>query len=219
MKYYKIRNSSDGKVIGRKYPQLTPLSGFHHEDPMSIVQLSDEYPMQSTNSLLILNKSAKLTDVLSGIFGYFTINERVKGVLLKFKPHYVSFIPIKIIEPTNNKWFVMYTPYSDELTEMINFEETIFCILSKKLEIVEEFQLNPFSQNKRQLLRDKFAEYETPPIIKINKLVIKNKYKNLDFFSISPFINDPIISENIKKELDDQKITGFEYMEMSITFA
>ncbi|MEZ4799618.1 MAG: hypothetical protein R2809_07575 [Flavobacteriales bacterium] len=218
MKYYKIDFSSEVKVIGRKYPQLTPVSGTHLEDPMSILQLSDNYPMQSTHSVFTLNKSAKLTDVLSGVSPYFVVNERVKEAILKFTPKYVFFIPIKIIEPTNNKWYVLYDPYSDELTEMINFDETIFCIVSKKLEIIEEFKLNSSSKDKRQLLRDKFAEYETPPIIRVKKLVIKNKYATLDFFSISPFIMDPIISENIKSELDDKKITGFEYMEMSISF-
>lgn len=220
MKYFKIGTITDTKIVGRKYPQLTPVSGIRDDNPLSIQKLSDDYALSQTNSIYEIEKSAKLTDIMSmGLVKYFAINEKTKDILTKFKIRDTTFIPMDIKEPSNSKWFVAYFPYTEHSVELINYDETIFYITDGLGEENHgEFKIGKDEVDKRFVWRKHYKFVGEGKVIRIKELVIKKDFQNIDLLYLSPFYMGVIVSENIKNEFETKCITGLEFQERNLRF-
>lgn len=222
MRYYTIITSSTPKIIGRKFPQLTPKSGVRYDNPLSIQKLSDDYPMTQTNSVYEIEKSAKITDIMSFDYGsgYFLINQKTKEVFSQFNIQDTYFIPMEVIEPSHSTWYVVYFPYSEKSTDLINYDETNFFITdSAQEENHGEFKIGNAAIDKRQVWREYAKKTEKNQLIGIKELVIKKKYQHVDVLYLSPFYWFVIFSENIKIAFEKEGITGLDFKEKAIRFA
>lgn len=220
MRYYIMNKVTDPKVIGRKYPQITPVSGARYDNPLSIIKLNDDYPMTQTNSVYSIEKTAKLTDALSmGFAKYFAVNERTKELFSEFNIRDTAFIPIEIMEPSNSNWYVIYFPYTEKSVDLINYDETVFYITDGLGEENHgEFIIGNKALDKRQEWRNKYKTIGDDQEIWIKKLVLKKEFENIDLFYLSPFYGKVIVSENIKNEFEAKGITGLSFNEKSLIF-
>ena len=221
IKYYRLRVSTDSKVIGRKYPQLKPLTGDEIEMSRNIQYLDDNFLIQETDSIYALEKSSKRTDVLScGLYPYFVLSEKAKRIFESFKIRDTRFISMKVIEPTRSNWYVIYFPHTLESMNLINFDETLFYITDGLGEENHgEFVLGEHCVDKLLEWRRIYKTTGEGQEIRIKNLVLKSECSGIDLFYLSPFYqSDVIISENVKIALEASEILGLSYKQIELSF-
>ncbi|WP_347070156.1 hypothetical protein [Flavobacterium sp. WV_118_3] len=207
MKYFKIYQETDSKVIG-KYPQVKELKIDFHQARASqwgiISQWKTEDDIPDLNNF-VLHHNSRLSDCVSNNFvitssGLF-ISEKCYQVFESFKvngnfypmtifrrgtPHQYRFLCYEIEETSSIDWehsdFIAFNSIEEEYgntIKVINFED--FKIQNRKLfEAKEDWGLTPKSL--------KFTEY----------------------FDITPAFGIGLIcNENVKNAIEENKLTGF----------
>lgn len=209
MKYYLIENDLDNtKVVGREYPQLECNTlGYAHAIPSY-----GPCKMQFKLSFDLV-KGAKLTDVLSTLAisaSGFIISERLRTLLENFKLERHELIPVKIISrnQTYNYYFLHF--YGLDMVNCFDYQQSIFRITKwgfkdlglKKFDSYESYQ---------EYMKEYDKDYSlmTP----LEHVVLKEEYKDFDFFSCPQFYHGMYVSERLKQCIEDSHITGFSFEE------
>ncbi len=203
MKYY-TASYSTGKETGRDFPQL------HCTTQSSAHQISAwEFPDFKPELQFELNKTAKLTDVLSNAaipgFG-FLHNGRTKQILNGFNLMKNKFYDAEILLPkTGKKEKYDYLHLCDpELSRTIDYKKSVF--------YEEEFvfrtgkiQINSYEHYNELKLKDKEAKFS----VDLDEIFVTDSFdRTLDMFVFLPFSGKIYITERLKDELEKEKITG-----------
>lgn len=126
MKYYSVSNSAE-KETGSSYPQLHCLTQAYVHS-----MTAWEFPSFTPKLVFELEKSAKLTDVLSNgsisSENGFLVNEKVKNILGDFHLMTHKYYEATIILPKTSDRLIYYWLHlcQPEFTEQLYYEKSIF---------------------------------------------------------------------------------------------
>jgi hypothetical protein len=206
--YYKIWNSGDINEIGH-YPQTKLNDGYNPTLPNSHWQVeANKFPDFTPNYELKLYKNAFPTDYLdadskpTGIF----ISRKLKELIQNFRlpPH--KFYKIDVFQNEKKLDYYWLHYIVDDFWEYVDLEKStakVYHLVNKKYsEIIPITSLNKIEDMKSNLERGfKLA---------LDKIIFKAELP-YDLFKISNIIYEPvIISELLRDEMRNHKITGFE---------
>lgn len=209
MRYYTLDTPAESKETGNVYPQVTfdkikEAFKFRH----------NVYPDDEPIFFAILEKGAKLTDVLSqaSIAGHgLLINDKVKNILADFKimNHRLYNCPVK--DHNNNihqyYWIALVQP---NIIDWIDFKNSLFYTVETGFR-EDDIELTSYDDylNKKENLPNINWWIEAESI----KL---NKKEGCDLFIFPYLLHNIILSENLKQFFIDKKITGIKIEEAPI---
>ena len=207
MKYYSVSNSAE-KEIGRTYPQLHCTTQIHAH-----ALSSWEFPNFTPRLIFDLEKSAKLTDVLStGSISAdgFLVNSKVRDILGDFNlmkhQYYMASVSLpKTGETLPYYWLHFSQP---ELTKQINYENSTF--YETEWTFRENLiKINSYEHYQELKSYDKKAKFG----VNIDEIAVTEKFdKDLDVFIFLPF-SKLYISARLKNALEENKVIGLVYEE------
>lgn len=193
--YYKMRLSTESEIVGT-HPQLdVPKNYFKVANNFEILQFR-EFPSAKPNlDNFIFKKAAKLTDLLSSYLpatsiGVF-VNQKFKDLIANFYVKNFQFYNCSLIPAdkdfTNklaeNPYFFLHIIY---VNEIVDFSSSVF----------KDLKMNAIITGKN--------ENQLPMLSSPQKLVLK---ETPDLFR-SPFDVDLLVSESLKKAIEEAKISG-----------
>jgi hypothetical protein len=203
MKYFRMTYST-GKEIGRDFPQLHCLTKFHAN------QLSAwEFPAFIPKLEFELNKTAKLTDVLSNaaISGYgLLINDKTKEIFSKFNLMTHKFYDAKIIIPKTGEVlaFNYFHPCYPNLSRLLDYEQSVF-YETKWNSRVDNIRINSYDHYTELKSQDKKAMFG----VKLDEIYVNKMFDiSLDLFVFLPFANTTYVTKKLKDELEKNNIKG-----------
>ncbi len=221
MKYYEIHNSVDLQIVG-SFPQVENAN--HNCNVWNEPNFIDNFHFEKINvipitSNAILNKKAKLTDLISAsIIGFslkLLISKELKEIIKVHSNTSCQFFEAPIIYKNNynhNYWLVY--PYEINL-QNIDFEKSTFALRKRSAEG------GTFTENIDVKTIDKFQEILNAreelnySYFFIKRIVLKANLKD-DFFVLR-YVEGGIkyiISEDLKKEIENVNCTGIEFRPM-----
>lgn len=218
MQYYYLENSTERKVIGRKYPQCNPYPhelGFNWSyadlpDSMTkipIDRFSDIKPL----IVFELEKSIKLTDILSNATiraNGLLISERVKVLFeenlnIPNSKYYEAQIYFK--GQQYKYYFLHILPYN---LNIIDFDNSEFGLYEKILEYTYISSLHFNVSTELELF---FKSQKTPfQRVRAKKINFKENMLDLYYFKELNAINEFISSEKVLQIIKEHKLTGFD---------
>ena len=214
MKYFKITQNTDSKIIGN-YPQVKDLKINFHEARASQWGKIDEWKsdddIPDLNNFLLQTKS-KFTDCLSSDFvtenyGLF-ISEKCKQIFEKF---------------TINGNFYGATIYDLDKKKLYNFLWYEYGAISKvdfKVSVFVEYESNK-EQYGETLSIDDFEDYK----VKFRKLytekeewdIVPKTLKFNEYFDVTPAFGIGLIcNENVKNTIEENHLTGFDFRTIDV---
>lgn len=222
MKYFSVQGSMNTKIIG-KIPHTKEV--LHNCDVWDEPMFIDRMFFRKIEGTPILSNAvlfpkAKLTDFILtyGIgfgFGSMLISNKLKNILEKFNVFGLQYFKTFLIhnnEKIENYW---QTHISNLAYDYIDFDKTIF--------LLKEYSLDG-SVNIQELQIANLSEFLiiTQNLVPPKMLFIKsfkfNKKMNLDYFALR-YTEDchyGIVSEKLKKEIENQCITGIEFRPIEV---
>lgn len=208
MKYYLIKNDVESKVVGKKYPQLECNNlVYAHAIPSH-----GPCKMQFRLSFDLI-KGAKLTDVLStlGISACgFIISERLKNILECYKLEQFELIPVEVIgtKQIYNYYYLHF--YGLDMVHCLDYQQSIFRITKFGFEDLGTKKFDSY-ESYQEYIKEYDNNYSlmTP----LEYVVLKEDFKDFDFFSFPQFYHEMFVSERLKQCLEDNHITGFSFEE------
>jgi hypothetical protein len=210
MNYYILSNSTDEKVVG-DIPQVKMAPDYDFDKHNSVRSISrDNFPEFNPDlNFFVMTPKAKLTDVItvSGLISAkgFLINEKVKNILDKHNLVSHKYYQAKLYYKNQAFTYYWWHVVSD-LTPCIDYNQTSFII--KRLFKIEVDNLT--IPNAEGLKKTRYEIGALKNLIP-NTLVLHETFdKNLDLFIIGGFNDEIFVSEKLKIELEQQKISGIE---------
>ena len=217
MKYFLLANSSDEKIIGKKYPQCKGLPsklGLTYEwfeQPNSMTKLSNsKFPYLEPELIFELEEKAILTDVVrpSNIMAKgFLVNEKVKELFGQFNliehRYYLATVFAKGVE---HQYYWLHFKDNEEYLHYADFSKSTFYLgnLARwKEENIEINSVKEFLQIKNNI------GFKT---INFDRLFLHSSFSKepKDLFFINSLHKDYIVTENMQKGLQALEITGIE---------
>ncbi|WP_447637298.1 hypothetical protein [Flavobacterium microcysteis] len=224
MKYFRITQETDSKVIGR-YPQVKELKIPFHEARASqwgkISQWKTEDDVPELNQFA-LHYNSRLSDLVSNNFvivssGLF-ISEKCHQILEPFTIN-GNFHPMTIFRKgTPHPYSFLWYEYGAK--SKIDFKKSTFIeyndIIEKTGEIIPIDDSEDYKVKFRKLYDEKDEKGEvgwdlTPTVLKIK-----------EYFDMTPAFGIGLIcNENVKNAIEENKLTGFifERLDIEIVFA
>ncbi|MBJ7427493.1 MAG: hypothetical protein JHD28_00815 [Bacteroidia bacterium] len=206
MQYFRMTFST-GKEIGRDFPQLHCLTQFYAH------QLSAwEFPAFTPKLEFELNKTAKLTDVLSNaaISGFgLLMNDKTKEIFSKFNLMIHKFYEAKIIIPKTEEIlsFNYFHPCDPDLSRLLDFDKSVF-YETKWTSRVDIIRINSYDHYTKLKSQDKKAMFG----VKLDEIYVNNVFdKTLDLFVFLPFANSTYVTKRLKDELEKNNIKGLTF--------
>lgn len=210
MTFYSIEPACDTPETGPVYPQVEAMKpGYDFKKPNSIHNLNfNGLPnFKPDLDYFVLDKKAKLTDVLSSMisgFG-FLISEKMKNILEQFKlpehGFYSASVAMGDTKLNNYFWFLPICNLSDQ----VDYPKTTF-YSKDSFNNVEKLDINAPEDVKEQWPKIGYTKK-----IVSEDIYFKSGFKlNLDLFMIGVFDFNTYLSEDLKSALVDQNITGIE---------
>lgn len=214
MKYFKITQNTDSKIIG-KYPQVKDLKISFHEARASQWGKIDEWKsdddIPDLNNFLLQPKS-KLTDCLSSDFvtenyGLF-IAEKCKQIFKKFKINGNFYNAIIHESDKKNSYSFLWYEYG--AISKIDFKTSVFVQYeSNKEQYGETLSIDDFEDYKvkfRKLYTEKEGWDIVPKTLKFN-----------EYFDVTPAFGIGLIcNENVKNAIEENHLTGFDFRTIDI---
>jgi len=224
MEYYILSNSTDEKIIGKKYPQCKGipsdmgLTSKWFEQPNSMTKLTnDEFPDFEPELIFELEEKAILTDVVSpsniSAKG-FLVNEKVKSILSDFTLMEHKYYPAILIFKGSKLPYYWLHFKENENTFLggIDFPDSIFKITNLAFMKIDDVKILSYDDfwNKKMALPMKH--------IRAEKIVLESKLyeKKIDLFYISYITSCFFVSKNMKMEIEMNNITGFEIQNQNV---
>ena len=208
MKYYRIKNDVESKAVGRKYPQLECNNLVYAHAIPSYGPCKIRFKLSFD-----LVKGAKLTDVLSTLAisaSGFIISERLRTLLENFKLERHELIPVEIIDgkQTHNYYFLHF--YGLDMVHCLDYQQSIFRITKWGF---RDLGLKNFDSYESYQAYIKENDEDDSLMTPLEHVVLKEDFKDLDFFSVPQFYHGMYVSERLKQCLEDNHITGFSFEE------
>jgi hypothetical protein len=207
MEYYILTNSTKTEEIGRKYPQCKGVpygytfKWFEQDNSMTKLNNMD-FPDFIPDLKFELEDSAKLSDMVSpsnisavGIL----CNSKMLNVLNKFNIHEFRIFDAELYfkgEKHNYFWIHLICKDVDQI---IDYKKSKFNLSKYRLEVGEE--VNFLSSKEAKKIKHENDSYLLP-----TKIVLKEN-QNLDLFFL-PITYDIIISDDLKREIEKNKLIG-----------
>ncbi|WP_139418827.1 imm11 family protein [Chryseobacterium mulctrae] len=200
--YYTMKLSTESEIVGT-WPQLdVPKNYFKVANNFEILQFREFPSVEPNLDNFIFKRAAKLTDILSSYLpatsiGIF-VNQKFKDLIANFYVKNFRFYNCSIITAdkdftkklAENPYFFLHLIY---VNEIVDFSLSVFKDL-KTSEIItgnNENQLPMFSSPKKLVLK------ETPDLFR------------------SPFDVDLLVSQSLKKAIEEANISGVWFEEFT----
>jgi hypothetical protein len=212
MKIYEIATTQDEEVVGNtnNYRQLELTSYCNLKQ--------GEKPVDIECLKFLSDKNTRKTNVLSqaGVnFKGFVIDLKLQLFFKKCIIKKFWLVPVEIL--SYNKETVYLNEYSwihlsESITDLesINWDLSIFNI-KEFTEIIGEIKFSSFND-----YLEKKKELGIMKIIKPKHIVLSGDFNDLDVFTLPRFSSSIYVKENIKIEIEEMGITGFEFVEVDI---
>ncbi|MDL2141948.1 hypothetical protein QQY79_05410 [Flavobacterium tructae] len=222
MKYYFINNSLNNKIVG-DYNQVQGAQ--HHcdiwEDPNFIDKIDFiKIDFQPIISNAILSRKAKLTDLINAQTTGFSlrllISSKLKDILEKYSKEKGQFFRSPVIYQNKSiDGYWIFHPHFFE-SNSIDYLDSKILIRKRKSEggtFLEKIKVENDDDFKIQNLLKNEDDY-----IYISNLKIKKDFHS-DFFLLSNTGGGIgyIVSENLKKEIEDASCTGIEFQPVELS--
>ncbi len=188
---------------------------FDYQHPFAQGQLeNDKFPdFEPRFSKVILKKKSKVVDVINdhgAIGGYgFVISPKLKVILEKYRLTPTRFYPITASHNNIEYDYYWMQNLAGNNLNWIDYSQSIFMDTkgSYDWDVATEVKFN----NANELLT-MIEKYSSLYSVKTKSLILNEQYNNnpYDFFYFSQILNGAIISEKLKTELENEKITGLE---------
>jgi hypothetical protein len=219
MQYYRIQDSLDKKIIGRKYPQVErAILPVAWTDPLFIESfIFKKAPDNVLLAMGILPKSAKPTDLISaGNIGFslsLVISPRLHDIIVKHRHHGMQFFAITLKGDNGTDYPYWLVHVYDMYYEMLDLEQS-FIGHYTSLNFRELIRRN--STTDVEALKQELNVYHTrtendPTVgnICITKIVFKQD-TDLDFFALRPVYGGTgfYVSERLKAQIEAAGCTG-----------
>ncbi len=216
MTYFKFKESTKLKVIGRKFPQIeTYESGYDFNAEYSISHLNNEEGWKNRKiktPTFILNKSAKKTDVISSIglpkFSFIWSEEFYSFLkALKLPEHLVFPLKIQHKEEYLSNYILIHICYPSESS--IDFTKSKLCV-AERLDKKYDIKINSLSH---YYLEKKKYESKSifDPKIHIEKFVVKENAA-YDLFGIGELFRGIYINNSLKRAIQKKGFTGMDFI-------
>lgn len=140
------------------------------------------------------------------------ISKKLRGLLEKFKiaePHFYYSSKLLYKKEKLDYYIFQFSGknFRVPLTNYIDFNKSIFYDPNNNIEMTIQNATDLLFQQGKILEESGFDIINVP----IKKLVLND---NIDFISMQNFLGDKIVSENLKKSIEENGITGFEFSEL-----
>ncbi|MBP3536323.1 MAG: hypothetical protein J6J93_02150 [Muribaculaceae bacterium] len=204
-KYYVI-----DKTLERVYPQVENVT----KKSVSIANIFEPYvnivDPKKLELKFKLEKRAKLTDVLttipSGTFNYL-ISERAKNVLQTMRISRHVFFDATVMEkdiPHRYSW--LHLMKDTELLASIDYDKSEFRYSEYGLGEGVPIKIDSYAHYKSL---EASSDEPTAFDVEMTKIVMKDDFdRSLDMFFLNPFDFNIYVSEELKKRMEEAKITG-----------
>jgi hypothetical protein len=210
MKYFKVTNATDEKVVGKaKFPQCEAIGS---TDDLTNEELPDKAP----NLIFKLKDKACLTDVVSQAritARGFLVNEKVKNLLSDFNLMEHKFYPAKLIAKGEESLY-HWLHFTDEekYLQYIDYQNSTFHKSNLAFMKIDSIYVSSYQDfwDKKMNLPMKHIRAE-----KITLLPELRK-QGLDLFYIPYIHSDYWISNRLEEVLETHKISGLQTKEQSI---
>jgi hypothetical protein len=217
MKYYSITNSLNNKIVGH-YNQV--INAIHNcdiwENPKFIDRIDFfKIDFEPITSNAILEKKAKLTDLINtscvGFGLRLLISDQLKNILESHSKERCQFFKSAVIyknEKIDNYWITQ--PYTFN-RDYINFNKSIVSVSIRKPEGGTEKKLLQINSSDDFIKTVNFYK-EREEIVSINNIFLNDNIN--DAFFILRYVEGGIkyiVSEKLKKEIEDAGCTGIEF--------
>jgi hypothetical protein len=211
--YYIASNSTDEKIIGKKYPQCKgipsqmELTSNWFDQPNSMTNLSnDEFPHFKPELIFELEEKAKLTDIISpsniSAKG-FLINEKVKDIFDKFILADHRYYPATlIVNDLKHQYYWLHFVKKD--LDNINLNQSIFYKSIFGFDKGEYVKINSY-QDALQVIRQEDC------FIMPEKIVLNTNNNKTEQVFYLPIPNRIIVSKEVMNLLCESKIKGIDF--------
>ncbi len=212
MKFYRIIDSFDKKIVG-KFPQFeTGYFPVHANDPRLMLNVFFTKVIENEVFAPVpkLVKRAKLTDFMPLTSTGNIISDRLRRLIEETEPIGLQYISQKIIvqnEEIGGYWLT--NNYSFDYSS-IDFEQTEISIMKNIWDVESTLKV----KNSKEL-QELFDQTKLPQSIKIFRPYFMENYEK-DFFALRYVYNgfSFFCSERFRQKLEDEKITGIRFMEL-----
>ena len=220
MQFYEIRHSLNEKIVG-SYPQAEEAK--HNcnvwDEPLFIKNFYfEKIEITPIVSNAILKNNSKLTDLISipvmGFSNKLLISGKLKKIIEKYKESGIQYFQSGVYH--KNRFFEDYWVMNifEFNNEYIDFEKTEFSLRIRKKGGGTE--LKKININSTDELSEKIAFHKKKQeIVKAERVFIRTKI-NDNFFVLKNSIKY-IVSENLKKEIEESGCTGIEFTPVEMT--
>jgi hypothetical protein len=210
MKYYTIETSDDISVIGA-YPQVVKEENYNLSSPISYWNVSwDKIPDFTPDYRIKLNDAAKPTSLLNTLSGFYglTVDKYLKNILERFNLPEHNFYPIEV-RKDNQALDYYWFHFVDSLIPFIDFKNTLFEKYRKfPLKVMEELRFTSINELHKIESRLNFEQG-----IRIKDLKVNNNFPKFDVISLWNLTPHILISENLKKTIENIGFTGLTFLE------
>ena len=227
MHYYVINPSIDKKIVGH-YPQVQDIKYNCPlwKEPKFIEHLNNQKAdFEPITANGILYKSSKVTDLISVIGMGFTrkllVSKKFKTILESNRKSGIEFFQSGIFhkEKFIEDYFVLNV-YEINL-EIIDYLNSIVVLRKRKPQggsYLEEIKVENYTEFKTILNKKEGLKFSQ---CFIDRIILKTEIISEDFFALLN-VNGGVkfvVSEKLKKEIEDSQCTGIEFMpvEMKLT--
>ncbi|MEP0263339.1 hypothetical protein [Dokdonia sp.] len=144
----------------------------------------------------------------------FIISEKMKNILEQFDIHKKQFYNAKVLFEDKYHDYQVWHLFLDGFNEYVDFKQSIFC--EYNYEHTEKKGLELFKVNNQEELTD--LEYNKNwDSWGFERAVMKPEFKEIDCMAM-PYPYGILISERLKNELEEAKLTGFEIKPFPVDF-
>lgn len=205
--YFTIKNELNDEIVGKAYPQVECLSIFqaHLINPWRLFDPKPKLKFQLKKKAFQTN--ALLTRAISS--KGFLIDRTTLDIFLEFNlmQHQVFEAPVEC----NGRVLEYYWLHLSEpdLTKQLDYTLSTFYRTEYTFR-EEPIILKNYNQYEILKKSDKNASFG----VEVDQIAFSENFnKSLDLFTFIPFTRRIYISENLKKALEERKITGFKIEE------
>ncbi len=212
MIFYNISHTNELDIIGF-YPQTKEVkSSQYNIDKINAAEkvVESSFPSYNPNYGLELDRKSKETDVIDrgGLEFGFVISENLKIILEEYKlpPH--RFYPIDVYNASKKYYWFHYITDFKSFFDVKNSELEIFDIF--ELKVISTVKFNSYAE---LISMNRDLVLQMGKTLRYNLIKLKSSFPNYDLFEIQGVKHFTLISEELKQRLNNEKITGLEYLE------
>ncbi|MDN3673867.1 hypothetical protein QWY99_12480 [Flavobacterium branchiarum] len=210
MKFYTFFNTDELNTIG-DYPQIEKSENYNLSSPDSYWNVPwNQFPNFKPLYSIKIRDKALNTNFLHSLPGFkgLTIDDNLKNIIEKFNlpPH--QFYKIEVVH-RNQELKYHWFHFIESLLGYIDFEKTTFELFQKwPLTVLKEIKVSSIEE-----LHKLEVELNFEKEILIKKIALLDTFPNYDIISLNNITPLILVSEKLKKTLEESELKGFEFKE------